>query len=71
MFASFDPVALDLACADAVNAQPVMPGSKLAKAERMELDNLTRDFPHTSWRAQIEHAKKIGLGEDSYELVTI
>ena len=31
MFASFDPVALDMACADAVNSQPVMPGSRLAE----------------------------------------
>ena len=71
MFASFDPVALDLACAEAVNAQAVNPGSKLAKANRPDLDNLTGSFPETSWRAQISHAKKIGLGEDSYELVTI
>ena len=71
MFASFDPVALDLACAEAVIAQPVMPNSKLSRAERKDLDNLTADFPHTSWRAQIAHAKKIGLGEDSYELVTV
>ena len=71
MFASFDPVALDLACADAVNAQPAMPNSKLGKMAPSDLDNLTRDFPHTSWRSQIEHGKKIGLGEDSYELVTI
>ena len=71
MFASFDPVALDLACADAVNAQLPNPGSKLDKAPMSELDNLTRDFPHTCWRAQIEHATKIGLGEDSYELVKI
>ena len=71
MFASFDPVALDLACAEAVNAQPIMPNSKLAKANRPDLDNLTADFPHTSWRAQIQHAKKIGLGEDTYELITI
>ncbi len=71
MFASFDPVALDLACAEAVNAQVVNPGSKLAKANRPDLDNLTGAFPHTSWRSQISHAKKIGLGEDSYELVKI
>ena len=71
MFASFDPVALDLACADAVNAQVANPGSKLAAANRPDLDNLTADFPQTSWRAQIEHAKKIGLGEDTYELVNI
>ena len=71
MFASFDPVALDLACADAVNAQMATPGSKLDKAPASDLDNLTRPFPHTCWRAQIEHAKKIGLGEDTYELVRI
>ena len=61
MFASFDPVALDLACAEAVNAQ----------TNRPDLDNLTGSFPHTSWRSQITHAKKIGLGEDCYELITI
>ncbi len=71
MFASFDPVALDLACAEAVNAQMVNPGSKLDKANRPDLDNLTGSFPGTNWRSQIAHAKKIGLGEDSYELVKI
>ena len=71
MFASFDPVALDLACAEAVIKQPVMPNSKLAKANRPDLDNLTGAFPHTNWKSQIDHAKKIGLGEDSYELITI
>ncbi len=71
MFASFDPVALDLACAEAVNAQSVNPGSKLDRAERKDLDNLTTPFPHTNWRSQISHAKKIGLGEDSYELIKI
>ena len=72
MFASFDPVALDLASADAVNAQPVIPGSKLDSSERKGIDdNLTADFPHTDWRTQITHAKKIGLGEDSYELIRV
>ena len=71
MFASFDPVALDLACAEAVNAQSVMPGSKLDKEGRPGLDNLTGSFPHTDWRSQIAHGKKIGLGEDSYELIRI
>ena len=71
MFASFDPVALDLACAEAVNAQSINPGSKLDKANRPDLDNLTGSFPETNWRTQISHAKKIGLGEDSYELITI
>ena len=71
MFASFDPVALDLACAEAVKAQTVNPGSKLDKANRPDLDNLTGSFPHTNWRSQITHAKKIGLGDDTYALVRI
>ena len=71
MFASFDPVALDLACADAVNAQTPNPGSRLDKADRSQRDNLTASFPNTNWRSQISHAKKIGLGQDCYELVTI
>ena len=71
MFASFDPVALDLACAEAVNAQSVNPGSMLDKANRQDLDNLTGSFPASNWRSQIAHGKKIGLGEDSYELVKI
>lgn len=71
MFASFDPVALDLACVEAVLKQPVMPNSKLAKANRPDLDHLTADFPVTDWRCQIDHGKKIGLGENTYELVTV
>jgi len=71
MFASFDPVALDLACCEAVLAQPVNKGSKLDKSNRPDLDHLTADFPETNWRIQIDHGKKIGLGEDSYELITI
>ena len=71
MVASFDPVALDLACADAVNRQPVNPGSRLEKMTKPGLDHFTADFPISDWRSQIEHGKKIGLGEDSYELVTV
>ena len=71
MFASFDPVALDLACAEAVLKQPVNPGSRLEKMTKPGVDHFTADFPISDWRAQIDHGKKIGLGEDSYELVTI
>lgn len=71
MFASFDPVALDLACAEAVIRQPVNPGSRLEKMTKPGVDHFTADFPVSDWRTQISHGKKIGLGEDSYELVTI
>ena len=71
MFASFDPIALDLACAEAVMKQPVAPGSELDKAGRPDMDHFTAVSPATNWRAQIDYGKKIGLGEDSYELIRI
>ena len=60
MFASFDPVALDLACAEAVLKQPVNPGSRLEKMTKPGVDHFTADFPVSDWRAQIDHGKKIG-----------
>ena len=73
MFASFDPVALDKACVDAVNAQPVIADSLLGEAEARHEDS---DYfhavsPDTNWRSCLEHAEKIGLGAMEYELVTV
>lgn len=69
MFASFDPVALDLACADAVNAQKPLPGSILEG--KTGADHFNAIHPKTNWRAALEHANKIGLGSLDYELITI
>ena len=71
MFASFDPVALDQACIDAVNAAPVIESSVLAQRERIHHDHFTDIHPKTDWRSQIEHAEKIGLGTARYELITL
>ncbi len=71
MFASFDPVALDVACADAVNDQPVMPGSHLAEVAHEHHDHFTDSMPATNWRVGVEHAQKIGLGTTAYELITL
>ena len=49
MFASFDPVALDMACVDAVNKQPVMAGSFLAEQEHCHHDHFTDTHPETNW----------------------
>jgi len=72
MFASFDPVALDVACADACNRMPVMPGSLLdenlrACGARDHHDHFTNVSPNTDWRSCMEHGEKIGLGTRSYE----
>ena len=69
MFCSFDPVALDKACADAVNAAPVMPGSCLNGHEHG--DHFDTMNPDTDWRVTLEHAEKIGMGTEEYELIKI
>lgn len=74
MFASFDPVALDVACADAVNAQPAIRNSMLGDAleeHGEEHDHFHTVSPDTNWRSAIEHAVKIGIGSAEYELVTV
>ena len=76
MFASFDPVALDVACADAVNAQPPIAGSLLASAAAHENapcchDHFAAVSPDTNWKSAIEHGVKIGLGQTEYELVQV
>ena len=71
MFASFDPVALDQACADAVLAQPIIPNSVLKDCDCSSGDPLLAAHPNTDWRACLEHAEKIGIGTREYELVKI
>ena len=72
MFASFDPVALDQACADAVLAQPVLSNSVLTDEGCACGGDHFRDVhPDTEWQVCLEHAEKIGIGTRSYELVKI
>ena len=74
MLASFDMVALDKACADLVNKQEKFENSMLGEQLKNGVtgtDKFTITHPDTSWESQIEHAKKIGLGNDDYELITI
>ena len=73
MFASFDPVALDLACAEAVNKQPVIKNSLLG--DKMETephhDHFHTVSPETNWESSIEHGVKIGIGQKEYELIQV
>jgi len=73
--ASFDPVALDKACADLVTAAPALPGSKIMEinsdTDMRGKDKFRHTHPDTFWQAGIEHGVKIGLGNSDYELVTI
>ena len=71
MFASFDPVALDIACADACNAQPVIAGSMLDEQPHVHHDHFKDTHPETNWMSGIEHAVKLGMGSKEYELIEI
>ena len=71
MFASFDPVALDKACIDAVNEAPVIASSVLGQCDHGHHDHFTSIHPTTDWRSQIKHAEAIGLGSSEYELITV
>lgn len=77
MLASFDPVALDQACADLCNQMQPVEGSVLGEnikkhgSEEHEHDHFHMTHPDTEWKSCIAHAVKIGLGTDQYELKTI
>ena len=76
MFASFDPVALDQACADAcLNAAPIANsqlGEHLADPEwHCHHDHFKDSNPNIEWKATLEQAEKIGLGTRQYELKRI
>ena len=77
IFAAFDPVALDKACIDAVNAAPGIATSIISERKKMPVygkdgtDHFTGIHPDTNWRDQLSHAEKIGLGTTQYELITV
>lgn len=71
IFASFDPVALDKACIDAVNAAPAIGSSVIGQRSCDHDDHFTNIHPTTDWRSQISHAEKLGLGSGTYELISV
>lgn len=84
MFASFDPVAIDQACVDAANRQPVIPGSEADKEGAADHDKSCgcshgqqgRDVfklmhPDTDWEAGLIHGEKLGIGTREYELIEV
>ncbi|MEG1049466.1 MAG: DUF362 domain-containing protein, partial [Oscillospiraceae bacterium] len=75
MFASFDPVALDVACADACNKQKPLEnsllGENLRKGGECCGDHFHATSPATNWRSCVEHAQKLGLGNMEYELIEV
>ncbi len=71
MFCSFDPVAVDVACADMCNKQTPIRGSALGESGAHTHDCFVDTHPDTDWKDQITHGEKIGLGSGSYTLITV
>ena len=73
MLASFDPVALDQACADLCNAAAPLTNSYLAEShEKCDChDHFTAMHPNTHWEDTLAHGEAIGIGTRAYELITV
>ena len=81
MLASFDPVALDQACADLCNKMTPVKNSILDENIRKdscgchedneEHDHFHMTHPDSEWKTSIAHAVKIGLGTNEYNLIEI
>jgi len=72
IFASADPVALDQACVDAVNAAVPLANSALtdtgSDVHDIHGDKFALVHPDTAWSAMLDHGAKIGMGTREYEL---
>ncbi len=76
MFASFDPVALDQACADACLKTTPIENSQLGEhlaqpGWHCHHDHFKDSNPNIEWEATLDQAEKIGLGTRQYELKRI
>ncbi|WP_459942133.1 DUF362 domain-containing protein [Deferrisoma palaeochoriense] len=66
-----DPVALDQACVDLVNACPGRPDSALKAHHEPGGDKFRGVYPEIDWSVQLVHAERIGLGSRRYTLTRL
>ncbi len=71
ILASRDPVAIDQASMDLLNAQPHLKSSCIAGEPAANLDKVRAVYPNIDWQHQLNYAEEIGIGTKSYELVPI
>lgn len=76
MFASFDALALDQACADACLAETPLPNTQLTenmaqKDFQDHHDHFENTTPDSEYKTCLAHAEKIGIGTRQYTLVTV
>ncbi len=81
MFASFDPVALDRACADACNKEVSFHNTLLSDNQSLchegdcdknsKKDHFNTMHSNTNWKVCLDHAEKLGIGTQNYELIVL
>jgi len=72
IFASYDPVALDAACAEMVNAQPGNPNSMVEKSHLgCGCDKFKGVYPGIPWEVQVEYGEELKMGTRKYEIVEV
>lgn len=71
IMASQDPVAIDQASVDMLNAQPVLESSCLKDSELARTDKIKAVYPKVDWQHQLDYAVSLGLGSRDYELTTL
>lgn len=69
--ASTDPVAIDQASVDLVNAEPALAGTRLQKNTEPGGDKFKGLYPQVDWSLQLEYGEQFGLGRRHYELVRL
>jgi len=77
--ASYDPVALDRACADLVTAAPALRNSRISELLKsssdmdfgVDIDKFHLTHPNAKWQEGLAYAEEIGLGTQQYELITV
>ncbi len=71
ILASVDPVAIDAASVDLVNAADALPGTAVKHRAGGGQDLFRALYPDVDWNVQLDHAAKMGLGEREYKIVKV
>jgi len=69
ILAGTDPIALDQACVDLINALPTLPGCKIELPAGA--DKFRGLYPSIDWKVQLVYGEKIGLGTRNYQLIRV
>ncbi len=71
VLAGTDPVAIDQASVDLVNAEPALAHTQLTVNTEPGGDKFKGLYPEVDWSIQLEYAEKLGLGSRTYDLVAV